>query len=43
VVQRGDTLYQLAVRYGTTVYAIANANNIANINLIFVGQGLVIP
>ena len=43
VVQPGDNLFRLALRYGTTIYAIANANNIANINLIFVGQKLVIP
>jgi len=43
VVQPGDNLFRLALRYGTTIYAIANANNIANINLIFVGQRLVIP
>jgi LysM repeat protein len=43
VVQPGDTLYRLALRYGTTVYAIAQANNLANINLIHVGQKLIIP
>lgn len=43
VVQPGDTLYRLARRFGTTIYAIANANNIANVNLIYVGQKLVIP
>ncbi len=43
IVQPGDTLYRLALQYGTTVYAIAQANNIANINLIYVGQKLVVP
>jgi LysM repeat protein len=43
IVQPGDTLYRLALRYGTTVHAIAQANNIANINLIYVGQKLIIP
>ena len=43
IVQPGDTLYRLALRYGTTIYAIAQANNIANINLIYVGQKLIIP
>lgn len=43
VVQPGDTLSAIARRYGTTVNAIAAANNIANPNLIFVGQRLVIP
>jgi peptidoglycan-N-acetylglucosamine deacetylase len=42
-VQRGDTLYSVARRYGTTVTAIANANGIANINHIRVGQRLYIP
>jgi LysM repeat protein len=42
-VQRGDTLSQIAVRYGTTVYAIASANNIANPNLIYAGSTLWIP
>jgi len=43
VVQRGDTLYSIARRYGTTVGAIALANRIANPSLIFAGQKLVIP
>lgn len=43
VVQRGDTLFSLARRYGTTVEAIASANNIANPNQIRAGQVLVIP
>jgi LysM repeat protein len=42
-VQRGDTLSSIAVRYGTTVYAIASANNIANPNLIYAGSTLWIP
>jgi LysM repeat protein len=43
VVQAGDTLSAIAWRYGTTVWAIANANGIWNINLIYVGQTLMIP
>lgn len=43
VVQPGDTLSRIAARYGTTVQAIAQANNIVNVNLIFVGQVLTIP
>lgn len=43
VVQPGDTLGNIARRYGTTVTAIAQANNIVNPNLIFVGQVLIIP
>ncbi len=42
-VKPGDTLYAIAVKYGTTVQAIAAANNIANPNLIQVGQVLKIP
>lgn len=43
VVQRGDTLFRIAIRNNTTVAALAAANNIANPNIIFVGQRLVIP
>ncbi|MBC8098471.1 MAG: LysM peptidoglycan-binding domain-containing protein [Armatimonadetes bacterium] len=39
----GDTLGRIAQRFGTSVQAIAVRNNIANINLIFVGQQLIIP
>ena len=42
-VQRGDTLSSIAVRYGTTVYAITTANNIVNPNLIYAGSVLWIP
>ncbi|MFQ5340053.1 MAG: LysM peptidoglycan-binding domain-containing protein [Anaerolineae bacterium] len=43
VVQPGDTMYSIAARYGTTVWAIAQANNLSNPNWIFAGQTLVIP
>lgn len=42
-VKAGDTLYRIAQRYNTTALAIARANNIANLNLIRVGQVLTIP
>lgn len=42
-VQPGDTLYAIALRYGTTVQAIASANGITNPSLIRVGQTLTIP
>lgn len=42
-VQAGDTLYELAQRFGTTVQAIAALNGIADPNLIYVGQVLTIP
>jgi peptide/nickel transport system permease protein len=43
VVQRGETLFRIAQRYGTTVEAISKANAIANPSRIYVGQRLVIP
>jgi len=43
VVRRGDTLAKIAVRFGTSVWRIATANNIANPNLIYPGQRLYIP
>lgn len=43
IVQPGDTLYSIALRYGTTPWAIASANGLWNLNLIYAGQRLVIP
>lgn len=43
VVQRGEWLYQIARRYGTSVWAIVQANYIVNPNLIYPGQRLIIP
>ncbi|MBT2583103.1 LysM peptidoglycan-binding domain-containing protein [Planococcus sp. ISL-109] len=42
-VKAGDTLYSIASKYNTTVSAIATANKITNVNLIHVGQVLIIP
>ncbi|MHC1719201.1 MAG: polysaccharide deacetylase family protein [Clostridiaceae bacterium] len=42
-VKAGDTLYRIAKTYGTTVQALAEANSIANPNIINVGQVLVVP
>lgn len=42
IVARGDTLFRIARRFGTTMGALQHANHIANINRIFVGQPLVI-
>ena len=39
-VVRGDTLSEIAQRYGTTVRYLAKLNNIRNVNLIYVGQVL---
>lgn len=44
VVQRGDTLSRIAIRFNTTVAAIMQLNpQITNPNLIFAGQVLLIP
>ncbi|MGB4337869.1 MAG: LysM peptidoglycan-binding domain-containing protein [Bacillota bacterium] len=42
-VQPGDTLFLIAQRFGTTVAAIVDANNISDANLIYPGQELIIP
>lgn len=42
-VQTGDTLFAIAQRFDTTVEALVRENNIANPNVIFVGQVLTIP
>jgi len=42
-VMQGDTLFKLSMQYGVTVHQIAAANGIPNINLIYIGQQLVIP
>jgi LysM repeat protein len=43
VVRAGDTLQNIARRYGTTWYAIAAANGLVNANFIYAGQRLIIP
>lgn len=43
VVRSGDTLGAIASRHGTTSAALARANNLANPNVIRVGQRLWIP
>jgi LysM repeat protein len=43
IVKRGENLYRIARRYGTSVQAIAAANHIPNPNRIYVGQRLIIP
>ncbi len=42
-VQAGDTLTRIANRSHRTVAALAQANKIANINLIFINQNLCVP
>lgn len=43
VVEPGDTLYRIALRFGTTVDAIVKANRIENPDLIYPGEVIVIP
>ena len=43
VVQRGDTLSRIAQRFGVNTNVLAQVNNIANPNRIFVGQTIRIP
>lgn len=42
-VQPGDTLFSIAVRNRTTVYALQIKNNLANPNFIYPGQILTLP
>jgi LysM repeat protein len=42
-VQAGDTLGSIARRFNTTVQAIVAANQLRDVNLIFVGQVLTLP
>jgi putative chitinase len=43
IVQPGENMFRIALRYGTTVQAIAQANGISNPQLVYVGQQLIIP
>ena len=43
VVQPGENLFRIALRYNTTVEALATLNNITNPNLVFVGAVLRVP
>lgn len=43
VVQNGENLFRISLRYGVSLNALAQANGISNPNLIFVGQQLTIP
>lgn len=42
-VQPGDTLTAIARRYGVTVQSIVDANDIANPDLIDIGDSFIIP
>lgn len=43
IVSSGETLYNIALNYGTTVNAIINANELVNPNALSIGQRLLIP
>jgi LysM repeat protein len=43
IVQPGDTLYAIALRFGITVQAIIDANELPNPDRLDVGQQLIIP
>jgi LysM repeat protein len=43
VIQRGDNLFRIALRFGTTVQAIAQLNGIVNPSLIYAGTTIRIP
>lgn len=43
IVVRGDTLSAIAKRFGTTVAALASANNLANPSIIRTGLALTVP
>jgi LysM repeat protein len=43
VVKAGDTLAKIADRFGTTIAALVEANNIANPNLVTIGSTLAMP
>jgi hypothetical protein len=43
VVQRGDTLFRIAVNHGTTVSELARLNNLADPNRILIGQVVCLP
>ncbi len=42
-ISQGDTIQDLAARFGITVDALAIANGLSNVDSIFVGQRLVVP
>ena len=43
IVQRGENLFRIALRYGVSVDAMVQANGLSNPNQIYAGQALVIP
>ncbi len=43
MVQSGENLYRIGLRYGLSAQAIAVANNLTNISQVYAGQRLIIP
>ena len=43
IVQKGESMYGIATKYGTTAKRLAEYNNITNMNVLKVGQKLKIP
>jgi len=43
IVQRGDTLYSIALRFGKSIVQLGEINNVTNFNRIFTGQVLILP
>lgn len=43
VVQAGENLYRIGLRYGMTAQALAWANGLSNVNMVYVGQRLFVP
>src|SRR5262252_6238384 len=43
IVQPGDNLYRISLKFGVSMDAIARANGIVNPNFVYVGQKLIIP
>jgi LysM repeat protein len=43
VVQRGETLYRIGLKYGVSTGDLAAANGLSNVNQVYAGQVLIIP
>jgi N-acetylmuramoyl-L-alanine amidase len=43
IVERGETLWRIAQKYGVSVWALKKANGLGRSNIISIGQKLVIP
>lgn len=43
IVEKGDTLWGISARYGTTVEKLVEVNKLNNKNLIYIGQEILLP